>query len=143
MKHLYIFVGFLQILTDFSPAMIFQLLSVPLQHSFRLFHPLCPAFPNALRLWFYPCYLLEIAGRERRASMFLINDSYEGLGLPCEIIRRMPNCFAFHRVNPIRRLNNVLVCTALNMHNLSPYHFGTERISLFLPMEITMLSSQQ
>jgi len=29
-----------------------QLLSMPLQHGICFFQPLCPAFPNALRLWF-------------------------------------------------------------------------------------------
>ena len=51
-----------------------QPLSNPLQEGIRLFHPLCSMIPDALRLRFYPGYLLEIDGREHRASMFRIDN---------------------------------------------------------------------
>ena len=46
-----------------SHAVMFQLLSTPLQCSIRFVQPLCPMFPYALRLRFYPGYLHEIVGR--------------------------------------------------------------------------------
>ena len=66
-----------------SSAVIFQLLSAPLQHSICLFQLLYPTFPDALRLRFYPGYLREIVGRERRASTFHVNDNIAGLGSSC------------------------------------------------------------
>ena len=53
-------------------------------------YPLCPTVPDALRFRFYPGYLLEIVGRERRASIacpifsgFHVNDNIAGLGSSC------------------------------------------------------------
>ena len=66
-----------------SHAVMFQLLSTPLQCSIRLIQPLCPAFPDALRLRFYPFYLHEIVGRKRRASTFRISDECVSLGSSC------------------------------------------------------------
>jgi len=60
-----------------------QSLSNPLQEGIRLFHPLCPTFPNALQLWFYPVCLLETVRRERRAYTFRINNTGVSLGLSC------------------------------------------------------------
>jgi len=56
-----------------------QPLSNPLQEGIRFVHRLCPAFPDALRLRFYP----ENNGRERRASTFRINNNNVGLGSSC------------------------------------------------------------
>jgi len=46
-----------------SHVVMFQLLSTLLQCSIRFFQPLCPAYPYALRLRFYPFYLPEVPGR--------------------------------------------------------------------------------
>ena len=43
-----------------SPAVMLQPLSTPLQGSLRLVCPLCPTFPYASRLRFFPCYLHEM-----------------------------------------------------------------------------------
>ena len=64
-----------------SHVVMFQLLSTPLQCSIRLVQPLCPAFPDALRLRFYPFYLHELVGRKCRASTFHISDKYCGVRL--------------------------------------------------------------
>jgi len=66
-----------------SPAVMLQPLSTSLQDGLRFVCPLCPAFPNALRLRFYPGYLHEVVGRERRASTFHISDKSVGLGPSC------------------------------------------------------------
>jgi len=95
-----------------SPAVMLQPLSTSLQGGLRFVCPLCPAFPYALRLRFYPGYLLEIIGRERRASTFHVNDNIAGLGSSC-----LPT--------------DVPVSAALNTDNLPVHHFGTERIILF------------
>jgi hypothetical protein len=42
-----------------------QSLSNPLQEVIRLFHPLCPTFPDALRLRFYPLIGGESVGLTR------------------------------------------------------------------------------
>jgi len=70
----------------FSPVVMLpsaQPLSITLHDGFHFVHPLCPTFPDALRLRFYPGYLHEIIGRERRASTFRINDKCMELGSSC------------------------------------------------------------
>ncbi len=67
-----------------------QPLFTSLQGGIRFICPLCPAFPNALRLRFYPNYLLEIVERERRASTFHVNDNIAGLGSSCLPAGRRP-----------------------------------------------------
>ena len=66
-----------------SPAVILQPLSTSLQGGLRFVCHLCPTFPYALRLRFYPYYLHEVYGRERRASTFRISNNCVGLGSSC------------------------------------------------------------
>ena len=73
-----------------SPAVMLQPLSTSLQGGLRFVCHLCPTFPYALRLRFYPYYLHEVYGRERRASTacpvfsgFHVNDNIAGLGSSC------------------------------------------------------------
>ena len=106
-----------------SSAVMFQLLSAPLQCSIRLFQLLCPTFPDALRLRFYPCYLHEIGGRERRASTFRINDKIMRLGSSCLPTGQRS------RISCVKRLY------------LASLPFGEERFILFFaPCVITAVA---
>jgi len=75
-----------------------QPLFTSLQGDLRFICPLCPAFPDALRLRFYPGYLLEIIGRKRRASTFHVNDNIAGLGSSCLPAGQRP------RISCVKRL---------------------------------------
>ena len=69
--------------SKFSPVIMSaeaQSLSNSLQEGIRFVHPLCPTFPDASRLRFYPDVF---TGRERRASTFRINNASVGLGSSC------------------------------------------------------------
>jgi len=111
-----------------SPTVMLQPLSTSLQGGLRFVCPLCPAFPDALRLRFYPCYLHEILGRKRRASTFHISDKYVGLGSSClpagrrlriSCVKRLylaslPFWYrAYHSLFRSLRLTAVTVCSSI------------------------------
>ena len=106
-------------LAGLSPVPHMAGLSAPLQHSLCFFQPLSPTFPDALRLRFYPAN----CGRERRASVFRINDKCVGLGPSC-----LPTDLHLSRT-----------CGIKHLYLASP-PFWSKRISLILPTTLVVFN---